>query len=41
MSEPKEKWYKSPAFIGLILTLAGFGGFVLVAKWVSERILGQ
>ncbi|MFZ5826608.1 MAG: hypothetical protein ACOY94_20145 [Bacillota bacterium] len=41
MSESKEKWYKSPAFIGAILTLVGFGGFVLVAKWISEWILGR
>ncbi|MFZ5815049.1 MAG: hypothetical protein ACOY93_07060 [Bacillota bacterium] len=41
MSEPKQKWYKSPAFIGLILTLAGFGLFTLAAKWLSERLIGQ
>lgn len=41
MSEPRERWYKSPAFIGLIATLAGFGFFVLLGKFVSEWLLGK
>lgn len=42
MSQPKDqKWYKSPAFVGLIVTIAGFGIFTLVAKVVSEWLLGQ
>lgn len=41
MSESNQKWYKSPAFIGLLLTILGFGGMVLLGKFVSEWLLGQ
>lgn len=40
MSEP-QKWYRSPAVIGLVLTVAGFGLFTLAAKFYSEWLLSR
>lgn len=39
MAEPRNRWYRSPAVIGLIITIAGFGLFTLGAKLVSEWLL--
>jgi hypothetical protein len=39
VAEPSTKWYRSPAFIGLIITVAGFGLFTLGAWLVSEWLL--
>ncbi len=41
MSERNAKWYKSPAVIGLIVTLAGFGLFTLVFKFIGDWLTGQ
>lgn len=41
MSEREAKWYKSPAVIGLVLTLAGFGLFTLVFKLIGDSVVGQ
>jgi hypothetical protein len=40
LSESSQKWYKSPAFIGLVLTIIGFGSMFLLGKFVSEWLLG-
>lgn len=38
MAEPRSKWYRSPAVIGLVITAAGFGlftlGFWLISEWL-------
>lgn len=41
MSNPQQSWYKSPAVIGLIITLVGMGGFTLLFKWLGDRAMGQ
>lgn len=41
MTQTKEKWYKSPGYLGLIITLGGFAFFTLLFKWLSERLTGQ
>ncbi|HYG56843.1 MAG TPA: hypothetical protein VD902_02055 [Symbiobacteriaceae bacterium] len=41
MSGSRQPWYRSPAFIGLLLTLGGFGFFTLLywllALWLMNR----
>jgi len=39
VAEPRNSWYRSPAVIGLIITVAGFGLFTLGAWIVSEQLL--
>lgn len=41
MSQSDQKWYKSPAFIGFLLTAAGFGFFTLLFKYLSEWLLSK
>lgn len=41
MSESRQPWYKSPAFVGLLLTAGGFGFFVLLGWLVSNWLLGK
>lgn len=39
MSESRQPWYKSPGFVGLLITLAGFGFFTLLGYLVSQWLL--
>jgi hypothetical protein len=41
MSDSRQPWHRSPAVIGLILTLAGFGFFTLLYFLVSRWMLGE
>jgi hypothetical protein len=39
VAESGNKWYRSPAVIGAVITVAGFGLFTLGAWLVSEWLL--
>jgi len=39
MSDSRQPWYKSVGFIGLLLTLGGFGLFTLLYYLVSIVLL--
>lgn len=41
MSESRQPWFKSPAFIGLLITAAGFGFFTLLYLFLSRWLLGE
>lgn len=39
MAAPKQSWYKSVWFIGLVITLSGFGFFTLLFYWISKILV--
>jgi len=39
MSDSRQPWFKSPAFVGMLLTLGGFGFFTLLYFLLSRWLL--
>lgn|GEM_PF-3283537 len=40
MTQPQQPWFKNPAFVGLLLTLGGFGVVTLLYWLYSVLALG-